>query len=107
MVTGDAARQQIEQLVLYIRDLVRSDEELQHLLQLVKENHLLARASPRPVPDEALLLLRVGQTKRVEGRARYRQKVKPSESETVRWKKQQKVIISNRDKVKTKPSEGK
>lgn len=55
VLAGDASRQEVEELVLHLRYLVRPHEQLQHLLQLVKEDDLLARASPGPEPDEALI----------------------------------------------------
>lgn len=55
VLAGDATREEVEQLVLDIRNLIWSHQQLQHLLQLVQEDDLLARASPWPVPNEALI----------------------------------------------------
>lgn len=63
MLAGDASRQEVKELLLNLDNLVRTDEQLQHLLQLVQENHLLAGASPRPKPDEALVFARYTQQK--------------------------------------------
>lgn len=54
MLAGYAAREEVEELVLHLRDLVWARQELEDLLKLVEEDHLLARASPRPEPDQAL-----------------------------------------------------
>lgn len=54
VLARDASRQQIEQLVLDLRDLVRPNQELQHFLELVQEYNLFAGALPWPEPDQAL-----------------------------------------------------
>ena len=56
VLAGDATREEVEQLVLDIRNLIWSHQQLQHFLQLVQEDDLLARASPWPVPNEALIV---------------------------------------------------
>ena len=58
VLAGDATREKVEQLVLDLRNLIWPHQQLQHLLELVQEDNLLARASPWPVPNEALCVRR-------------------------------------------------